>query len=93
MSRDVFWFVYIVKTSCDKLYTGISTDVERRYKEHCNVYNKVNAKGAKFFRGHKPIAVVYTEQCATRSEATKRECRIKTMSKLDKLSLIEKEST
>lgn len=83
------WFVYMVQTSKDTLYTGIATDVERRFQEHCDTYAGVaNAKGAKFFRGHQPVKVVYQEQCENRSEASKRERAIKSLSKAQKLKLL-----
>jgi len=78
------WFVYIVETEKGVLYTGITTDVERRFSEHCD-----SKKGAKFFRGHKPKKVVYRETCKDRSTASKREYEIKKMTRDKKLKLIE----
>lgn len=88
MNNDGFWFVYIINTSCDKLYTGITVNIERRFHEHCDIYHGLGTKGAKFFRGHKPIKVVYLEKHNSRSEASKREYQIKSMTKRDKISLI-----
>tara|TARA_R110001599_G_scaffold59005_6_gene163535 strand:+ start:945 stop:1223 length:279 start_codon:yes stop_codon:yes gene_type:complete len=88
MNNDNYWFVYIINTSCDKLYTGITVNVERRFKEHCDVYHGLGTKGAKFFRGHKPSEVVYLEKYNSRSDASKREYHIKSMNKRDKISLI-----
>ena len=67
-----------------KLYTGIATDVERRFAEH----RDDPRKGAKFFRGDTPVKVVYREACAGRSEASKREAAIKKMPRARKLALI-----
>lgn len=83
------WFVYIIQTTCGKLYTGISIDVVRRFQEHCEVYQGLNNKGAKFFRGHEPQAVIYLEECLDRSIASKREYQIKSLSVLKKRKLIE----
>lgn len=84
------WYVYMVQTSKDLLYTGIATDVDRRFQEHCDTYAGVtNAKGAKFFRGHQPVKVVYQEQCENRSDASKRERAIKSLTKSQKLKLID----
>jgi len=83
------WFVYIIQTTCGKLYTGITTDIERRFLEHTQVYQGLNKKGAKFFRGHEPQEILYFEECADRSSASKREYQIKSLSAMKKRSLIE----
>ncbi len=77
------WFLYIVETEDGKLYTGITTDVERRFKEHCE-----NKKGAKFFRSSAAKKIVYSEKLANRSEASKREAEVKKLSRSAKLELI-----
>ena len=77
------WFVYIIKASDDRLYTGITTDVERRFREHSSA-----VRGARFFRGRQPVAVVYKEKQTDRSAALRREAEIKKLSKLEKLDLI-----
>jgi len=82
------WFVYIVQTECKQLYTGISTDVERRFHEHCQVFEGISEKGAKYFRGKKPLAIVYRETYENRAEASKREYQIKKMSASKKRVLI-----
>jgi putative endonuclease len=70
------WFVYIILTSKDKLYTGISTDPERRFVEHlCDT-----KKGAKFFRSDSPVKIIHLEEFETMSEALKREAAIKKLS-------------
>ena len=50
------WFVYIILAKSGKLYTGITTNIKRRFNEH------LNKKGAKFFYHTKPIKVVYKEE-------------------------------
>jgi putative endonuclease len=77
------WSVYIIEASDASLYTGISTDVDRRFQEHVS-----GNKGAKFFNGRQPVRVVYVENGHTRSSASKREAEIKKMSRLDKKTLI-----
>jgi putative endonuclease len=79
------WWVYIVVAESGSLYTGISTDVDRRFDEHCQI--KLG-KGAKFFRSDKAVAVVYKEPLADRSEASKRESVIKKMSRRQKCQLV-----
>lgn len=81
------WFVYIIETECGALYTGITTDVERRYAEHRAV-QEGGSRGAKYFRGRRPRRLVYTEACEGRSAASKREYKIKAMSRKQKLALI-----
>ena len=66
------------------LYTGISTDVERRFKEH--QYDK--QKAAKFFRAKKAKAIVFQQACENRSEASKQEAAIKKLNRNQKLAII-----
>lgn len=83
------WYVYIIQTESATLYTGITTDVARRFDEHLDTfYGRASAKGAKYFRRTKPIEVVYRETCANRSVASKREAAIKRMTKAQKVALI-----
>ena len=77
------WFVYMIRASDERLYTGITTDVERRFNEHCG-----SVKGARFFRGRQPLEVVYTENHPDRSSALRREAVIKSLSRELKLELI-----
>lgn len=61
------WQVYIILCSDNSLYTGITTDIERRFRQHRE------GKGARYFRGRKPLEVIYLENGHTRSTAAKRE--------------------
>jgi putative endonuclease len=76
------WEVYILQTESGKLYTGITTDFERRLKEH------QTGKGAKFFHLSPVIHVVFRESHPNRSSASQREAAIKKMSKKEKKVLI-----
>ncbi|WP_320837005.1 GIY-YIG nuclease family protein [Zhongshania sp.] len=78
------WWVYMVRSRSGKLYTGISTDPERRFREHCGE----GGRGARFFRGDPPEAIVYRETAENRSEASQREAAIKKMKRSAKDSLI-----
>jgi putative endonuclease len=78
-SKD--WYVYIIESKSSKLYTGITTDVERRFEEHSS------GKGAKFFRSDTPKKVVWSQSAKDRSRATKIEMAIKKLSK-DKKKLL-----
>ncbi len=76
------YFVYILKCKDGSLYTGITTDVARRLAEH------KAGTGAKYTRAKGVETLVYTEQCEGRSEASKREAEIKSLTRLQKLELI-----
>lgn len=78
------WLVYIIEADDASLYTGITTDVERRFSEHlCQ-----KRGGARYFYGRKPLRVVYAEPGHTRSSASRREAEIKKLSRADKQHLI-----
>lgn len=77
------WYLYIIETQGGRLYTGITTDVERRFKQH------LEGKGAKFFRTDKPRKICYQTQFVDRSAASKEEIRIKKLTRIKKLALIE----
>ncbi len=78
------WTVYIIEASDGSLYTGITTDMERRWQEHA-----VGLRGAKFFcAGRRPQRLCYQEAAVDRSAATRRELAIKRLSRTQKLSLI-----
>lgn len=79
------WYVYMVETRSGLLYTGVSTDVERRFREHC----AGGARGAKFFRRDPAKRLVWFEPCGDRSAASKRESQIKKLSRESKLKLIQ----
>jgi putative endonuclease len=77
------WYVYIILCSDASLYTGISTDVERRFAQHAS------QRGAKYFRGRAPKKIVYLESGHNRSSASQREAFLKKLSRTDKQLLIE----
>ena len=76
------WQVYIILCSDDSLYTGITTDIGRRFRQHAC------GRGAKYFHGRRPLQVVYLENDHSRSSAASRELHIKTMKRADKLKLV-----
>lgn len=80
---DPQWWVYIILCSDSSYYTGITTDIPRRFEQH------ENGKGAKYFYGRKPIEVVYRESGHDRSSASKREAEIKSFSRKKKMTLFE----
>ena len=80
------WFVYILQCNDDSLYTGVTTDIERRVKEH----NYDTKLGASYTRARRPVKLVYTESCDDRSHALKREMGIKKLKRTEKQALINK---
>lgn len=79
-------FVYILRCADGTLYTGYATDVEKRLREHNGETNQKAA--ARYTRGRRPVSLVYSEVCSTRSEALKREYAIKQLTREEKESLI-----
>ncbi len=77
------WFVYLLRCSDNSLYTGITTDINRRLNEH----NKTN-RGAKYTRARRPVTLVYIEEVLNKSIASKREYQIKKQPKLNKERLV-----
>jgi len=78
------WFVYILRCADGSLYTGISTDVERRVDEH----NAGAPLGARYTRARRPVILVYQERVNSRAEAARREREIKIKDRAWKLALI-----
>lgn len=76
------WYVYIIEASDNSFYTGITTDLERRFQQH------LSGKGAKYFKGKSPVKFVYSESGHDRSSASMREAMIKKLTRQQKLDLI-----
>jgi putative endonuclease len=76
------YYVYIIRCKDGSYYTGHAKDAEKRFEEH------KKGRGAKYTRMHEPEQLVYVEQLETRSEAMKRERKIKTFSHNKKHQLI-----
>ncbi|GAA0086646.1 GIY-YIG nuclease family protein [Clostridium sp. MB05] len=76
-------YVYILRCSDNTLYTGWTTNLDKRLKTHNN------GKGAKYTRARLPVEIVYFEEFDNKKDAMKRECEIKKLSRKEKLNLIE----
>lgn len=76
------YYLYLIECRDKSIYTGITTDVKRRFKEHAS------GKGGAYTRSRKVKKILYTEQFANRSQAQKREAEIKSWSRNKKLNLI-----
>lgn len=77
-------YIYILKCADSSLYTGWTTNLEKRVIAHNN------GNGAKFTRSRLPVKLVYYEEYENKSDALKRECAIKKLSREEKLRLISK---
>ncbi len=82
------YYVYILRCADGSLYTGITTDVARRLREH----NGELPRGAKATRAKRPVELVYTETFSSRSSASRREYAIKKLTRARKDALIEMKS-
>jgi putative endonuclease len=80
---DKYWWTYIVQCNDGSLYTGITTNLERRVDEHNS-----SKKGAKYTKTRRPVKLVYAETHPDRSTSSKRESVIKKLNRIDKLKLI-----
>lgn len=78
------WFLYLIRTNKGSLYTGITTDVERRFLEH----QQGGLKGAKSLKGKGPLTLEFQTRVSDRSRALKLEYRIKQLSKAKKERLL-----
>lgn len=79
--RGEKWFVYMLSCADASLYTGITNDLDRRFKMHSQ------GKGARYTRTRLPLALVYQETCRTRTDAMIRECAVKALPRKTKLAL------
>lgn len=79
---DKAWFVYLVRAQNGALYCGISDDPQRRFTQHRS------GKGARFFHSSPAQALVYSEACAGKGDALRRERAIKRLGKAAKESLV-----
>ena len=88
MTDSSIWFLYILRGADKSLYTGITTDVARRFSEHSGIGSGDTSKGAKALRGKRPLKLEYSCQIGNRSEALKIEYQVKQLSKIKKEQLI-----
>jgi putative endonuclease len=73
------YYTYVLLTENNTFYCGYTDDVEKRYEKH------ISGKGAKYTRANKPVKIIYTAEFETKSEAMKEECRIKDLTRPEKL--------
>ena len=78
------WYVYMLRCGDGSLYTGSTTDVERRLREH------QGGTGTRYTRSRPPVTLAYAEEAPDRSAAQRREAAIKKLPRAQKLKLIGK---
>ena len=83
MSTSDNWFVYLLRCDDQSLYCGVTTDLERRVKEH-----NESPKGAKYTRVRRPVSLAFSQTAINRSEACQLEAKIKKLSKVNKERLV-----
>lgn len=79
---EINWYLYILRCGDGTLYTGITTDVEKRLEIHRA------GKGAKYTRGRLPLELVYRECCENHSHALKRELAVKKLTRQEKEKIV-----
>jgi putative endonuclease len=79
------WFLYLIQTSSGTLYTGVTTDVDRRFNEH----SQSGKKAARFLRGKGPLNLRFSAEVGERSAALRMEAAVKKLSRDAKLQLID----
>lgn len=77
------WFVYLLQCADQSIYTGITTDLNRRMLEHNS-----GKKGAKYTRSRRPVELVWMRPCRSQGEALRLEMRIKRMSRTEKIKMV-----
>lgn len=82
--NEVTWYVYLIKCGNGSLYTGITTDVKRRFQEH----KAQGKRTAKFLRGKLPLSLVYVVEVGSKVDALRLEHKIKRMSKNEKETML-----
>lgn len=76
------WSLYILMCRDGSFYTGVTTDIGRRFREH------QEGRASRFTRARRPVVLVYLEECGSRSRALTRECAVKAMGRQAKRDLV-----
>jgi putative endonuclease len=76
------WHLYVLKCGDGSYYTGVTTDIDRRVREH------QEGKASRYTRTHQPVELIHREDCGSRSQALSRECAVKSLSREKKEELV-----
>ena len=82
--QDATWQVYLLQCADQSLYVGVTTDLARRLQQH----NGQLAGGARYTQARRPVALVWSEACDSRSDAQQRERALRRLSREQKLAII-----
>lgn len=78
------WYVYLLRCNDDSLYTGATTDLQRRLRQHNH-----GSDGARYTRSRRPVTLAYAETVEDRATALRREYQIKQLPRSEKQALIQ----
>ncbi len=81
-AAEAAWSLYILRCRDESFYTGVTTDIDRRFREH------EAGRASRFTRTRRPVVLVYQETCGSRSQALSRECAVKSMGRKGKENLV-----
>lgn len=81
------WYLYVVQCSDGTLYTGVSTDIDRRVREHNG-----SKRGAKYTKTRRPVRLVWSKEFNNRSEAQSAEYNFKKLFHKQKWEIINEDS-
>ena len=84
MTASSTWQVYLLRCNDNSLYAGITTDIQRRLQQHNN-----SKLGAKYTRARRPVVLAYIESACDRSTASKREYKLRKLTKIKKEQLVQ----
>lgn len=85
MDQENKYYMYVLLCEDQTLYTGFSTDVERRFQQH------VNGTGAKYTRSHQPLKILFKKQFVNKHDALSAEYAFKQLTRSQKLNYLEKQ--
>ena len=77
------WFLYVLKCNDGTLYTGVTTNIQRRLKEH-----NTSSRGAKYTKARRPVEVIYWKSFKNQSSAQKAEYKFKQLTREQKEKMI-----
>ena len=80
--RNKPWFLYILQCNDRSFYTGITNDLERRFRMH------MGGRASNYTRTRRPLELLYQELCSTRTQALVRECAVKALPRRKKEELV-----
>lgn len=81
-TTEAAWSLYILRCGDGSFYTGVTNDIDRRFRAH------QAGRASRYTRTHQPVALVYREECGSRSKALARECAVKALGRKGKEDLV-----